>query len=178
MSMRSWFARNLFHSPQQVLPTDPVDGAVFARSARRRMAVDDCAAFLTGTLAEYRLEHGQMVLPWEWTNLLAHGDEAALHGELAGSREQPGPPDRRDRVATWRAARSYLVAELLSLAATCGPLADLQRSLLIPLELELAERRDTICWRPNEWLLAVEGVLSERRRRTLHLFPRPPRTPD
>ncbi len=114
--------------------------------------------------AEYRMAYGSP-WPWEWTNLLGQGDEQALrndaddgqhrHTECGGTRH------------VWQAARSSLAAELLDLAHSCGSLGGLQRSVIVPLELELAARAETVHWRPDEWVVAVEGVLSQKRRALL-----------
>ena len=66
---------------------------------------------------------------WAWTNLLAHGSRQDLCSER-----------RRFRVigGQWREGRSFLVAELLDLADEFGPLTEIQRTVLVPLELELA----------------------------------------
>lgn len=174
MSLRSWLARHVLHSPGPKAPSRP---------GRRRMelatSVDDCVAFLAGTLAEYRILHGQTVLPWEWTNLLAHGDLAALRYVSEGCWEQPALPVDEGPVATWQAARALLSADLLDLAEVCGlSLSDLQQSVVIPLELELAECSEAYDWGPEEWLVAVDAVFSARRRRTLHPFTRQPPTSD
>jgi hypothetical protein len=172
MSLRSWLARRVLPS-QEPKP----------RPGRRRMeletCVEDCAAFLAGTLAEYRVVHGQTVLPWEWTNLLAHGDLAALRFISAGCREEPVLPIDEGPVARWQAARALLIADLLDLAETSGrSLSDLQQSVVIPFELELAEFREAHDWGPEEWLVAVNAVFSAYRRRTLHPFTRRPPTSD
>lgn len=180
MSARSWIRRLVFIHPKGSVPTEPAETEANRprrESCRRRMAVDDCAAFLTGMLAEYRLDHGGYVAPWEWTNLLAHGGEEELRRELAARHHRTSAPERQDPITAWRAARSYLVAELLGLVETCGPLDDLQRSVLVPLELDLAARLDVAQWRPNQWLLAVDAALSARRRRVLHAYPRDPHSP-
>ena len=171
MSLRSWFARRALY------PQEP------KRSERRRTelatSIEDCAAFLTGTLAEYRILHGQTVLPWEWTNLLAHGDMAALRYISAGCWDEPTPPIDEGPVAAWQAARALLCADLLDLAQVSGhSLSDLQQSVVVPFELELAECPEAHAWGPEEWLVAADGVFTAYRRRTLHPFTHQPPTSD
>jgi hypothetical protein len=44
----------------------------------------------------------------------------------------------------WCEARSYLAAELLNLAEGYGPLSEVQRTMLVPVELEFASRARAI----------------------------------
>jgi hypothetical protein len=78
----------------------------------------------------------------------------------------------------WRAARSYLAVEVLNLAAEFGPLAELQRRVLVPLEQRLASRPEVAGWRPRQWVESVEAALDKHRqacRRTMTRKTRPPR---
>ena len=142
------------------------------RSSRRRRRVrcgnevEECEAFLTGHLAEAMVRRGEYVRPWIWINLLAHGSERELRelGGLGGRREQ----ERWSRTAagpvgpatSWRDARSYLAGEVLELADACCSLGEVQRSTIIPLELDLASRTELAWWRPHEWVIVVEAALS------------------
>jgi len=181
MSPASWFRRLTLHRG------DGRSAAEASGQAQNRVrtvrpgpatVTDGCAAFLLGSLVRYRLDHGEGVAPWEWTNLLAHGSEAALRDELATEHHQRPHAPERDDLATWEAARSYLVFELLDLAGTCGGLAALQQTVLVPLELELAARPDTDAWRPNQWLAAVETALGAARRQARQHVPRAPDAPE
>ena len=106
---------------------------------RRRSAavtmVRDCEAFLAGEYVE-RAEHASGGLPaWAWLNLLAHGS----HDQLVEATARLGAVDAdewRDR--RWRNAQGYLAGELLD-ACNGEPAAlrDLQRRVLVPLELDL-----------------------------------------
>lgn len=124
---------------------------------------DDCAAFLLGRLAEYRIEHGERASTWEWTNLLAHGSEDDLQGELEGSPCQ-SVFGRVDPADGWRAARSYLAAELLSLTGSAHDLSSLQSAVLVPLELDLAGDPSAVGWGPDQWVVVVESALRQYRR--------------
>lgn len=97
--------------------------------------VAECGAFLTGGLAAATLTRGRTPRHWEWLNLLAHGTEAQVH-ELA---QGAGQRARTLYEAKWLAALSFLASELLDVAASGAmSLRDLQRTVLVPLELELA----------------------------------------
>jgi hypothetical protein len=113
----------------------------------------ECEAFLHGTLAEFWDERGVMVPVWAWTNLLAHGSESMI----AGSTARPPKPRRINR--SWRIARSYLAHQLLGLSGTQGTLAGLQSSILIPLELEMADRPEVDRWTPRQWVDTVDHAL-------------------
>ena len=103
----------------------------------------ECGAFLDGTLAEYWDERGVVVPVWAWTNLLAHGSEELI----AESVVRPSRPRRAAR--SWRIARSYLAYQMLDLTDARCTLADLQRNVLMPLELDMAARPETGRWSPG-----------------------------
>lgn len=118
--------------------------------------VADCEAFLTGRYAERVVERGGTVPVWAWTNLLAHGRETDLRSEIAKTDGQ-----NSDR---WRAARAYLATELLDGARRGRSLADVQRTVLVPLELELAAEPGAETWGRQRWVGAVRSALAERGR--------------
>jgi hypothetical protein len=60
---------------------------------------------------------------------------------------------------SWRVARSCLAYNVLDLTDLEFTVADLQSSVLIPLELELAARDDVADWTPRQWVNAVEDTL-------------------
>jgi hypothetical protein len=110
--------------------------------------IADCEAFLLGLYVE-RLESQRVAVPvWGWTNLLAHGNDAALRAAAAVT-THPGGADG------WHAARARLAAELLR----SGTLAELQRDVLAPLELRLASRPDVEGWGPRTWVDVVRAAL-------------------
>lgn len=92
---------------------------------------DECEAFLAGRLGAYLRETGRLVLPIAWLNRVVHA-----------------PPDELDRLALlgasgapvprWEGAVGYLARSLLARSAETGrPVAELQATLLVPLELRL-----------------------------------------
>lgn len=136
-------------------PTQVTTGPT--RSAGKRL-VADSEAFLCGEYAD-SLEHSAVTVPpWAWTNLLAHGSEDevrdAAHGAGFGS-----PASQR-----WRAARAYLASEIIHVATDGVTLADVQRQVLVPLELELAARPGRRPWTPARWVVTVLAALSNYQR--------------
>ena len=123
-----------------------------------RELVGDCEAFLAGHLAESQEAGDRGVPVWAWTNLLAHGTEEELRIERALTHGWS-----RAWADEWRDARSYLAAELIDLTDDAGSLAEVQRSVLVPLELELASRGEVDGWEPHRWVGAVEAALTRYR---------------
>jgi hypothetical protein len=124
--------------------------------------VAGCEAFITGRYAEYFEERDQPVPAWVWMNLLGHG----THDELVSARGDLGSARGWARLnAAWRQARSYLAGEVLdAVDAGRGPLPQLQRRVLLPLESQLAV--DLAPGRNPKWLVtAVLAALEEDRRR-------------
>jgi hypothetical protein len=92
---------------------------------------------------------------WAWTNVLAHGSEEDLRAESAAVC-RGGTYGWR-----WRQARSYLAGEVLHCAQLHGSLAEVQRTVLAPLELKLASMPEVTCWTPARWAMTVETALTE-----------------
>ena len=132
----------------------------FGRLRRRRgiELVGECEAFLAGRLAERIEERAERVPVWAWTNLLAYGSEQDLCSERRRARQQcsvSGHP--------WCEGRSHFVAELLDLAHEYGPLAEIQRTVLVPLELEFASCTEVAEWEPFQWVASVDVGLGKCR---------------
>jgi hypothetical protein len=113
-------------------------------------------AFLLGGLVDYWDAKGMEVPVWAWMNLLAHGTVRRI-GECV---LRPDKPRRVGR--SWRLARSYLAFEVLDLTDMEFTLAELQSSVLIPLELEMAARPDVAGWTPRQWVDLVEDALRNK----------------
>lgn len=120
--------------------------------------VDDCRAFFQAQLAEHFEQRHQSVPVWAWTNLLAHGSEQDLRSD------QTLPEQQLAFDGQWHRARSYLAAELLALAGRSCPLVDLQRDVLVPLELDLASRPEVNGWSPPQWVSCVETAVYKHTR--------------
>jgi hypothetical protein len=119
-----------------------------------RQLVADCEAFLVGRYAD-ELDARRLTVPtWAWTNLLAHGSATDLRLR-AGTAPQGTPAS-----TAWRAARAYLATEILDSVDRGASLAELQRAVLRPLELQLAARRDVRAWRPQRWVRTVRAAVA------------------
>lgn len=114
-------------------------------------------AFLQGRFAELVEAQGEPVPVWAWTNLLAHGRAVDLRQASDVGRLGRAPSRR------WRAAQGYLAVEVLEAAERLGSLAEVQASVLVPLELSLASRAEVAHWGCNRWVRAVRSALGEQR---------------
>jgi dTDP-4-dehydrorhamnose reductase len=115
--------------------------------------VVECAAFLTGTLAEQLEAQGQSVPAWAWTNLLAHGSETLILESISR------PFRYRLLARNWWMARADLAEMVLDITHWSSSLLELQESVLIPLELDLASRPEISVWSPRQWQDAVTIAL-------------------
>lgn len=123
----------------------------------------ECEAYLSGELVEHRIAQHQDVLPWEWTNLLAHGSREALCKRSASDPSR-SPSSGIGINDVWQAARSYMASRVLDLVDDRRTLAELQRTVLVPLEHRLASSDEAIWWQPNEWVMEIEAALTRDRR--------------
>lgn len=113
----------------------------------------ECEAYLHGRLAEVLEEQGTSVPVWTWTNLLAHGSESQLYDSL----HRPSTPRRTGR--SWRIARTYLAYEVLDVTCEDFTLDELQSTILLPLELELAAHPEVERWTPRRWVDTVDEAI-------------------
>lgn len=126
------------------------------RRAEERALVAETEAFLEGDLAE-RLEASAGYVPaWAWTNRLAHASE----GQLAAEQGAVLQTEAASR-GKWRQARAYLAGEVLRAAALYGSLAELQRDVLVPLEIELSRKYGPRGCRLADWVATVEVALRQ-----------------
>lgn len=126
------------------------------RSALCRELVAESQAFLLGHLADEIARRNESVPVWAWTNLLAHGS----HEDLRAQREL-APASGATPVERWRAALTYLSAEVSGLAESLDSLAELQSDVLVPLELDLGSKPEVDWWSPGMWVKAVREKLAE-----------------
>lgn len=115
----------------------------------------ECEAFLGGSLAEYWDDKGMEIPVWAYMNLLAHGTVRQVGECLVG------PSRRGEPGHGWRVARAYLAFEVLDLTDLEFTLAELQSTVLIPFELEMAARPDAADWTPKQWVDRVEAALRD-----------------
>lgn len=99
---------------------------------------DEVEAFLAGRLVDYMATRHQPVPAWAALNRLAHSD----HDTLALLVEGAGLDTTGRSVAPhpWAAVERFAAAQIMIRAPTAERLAGLQRSTLVPLELDLVER--------------------------------------
>ena len=120
-----------------------------------RELVAECEAYLAGHYAQYLREAKRLIPTWAWLNVLAHGSEDDVAALAAGEPCRRGSTD----APVWQQAVAFLAQEVLNQVAARGrPLADLQRSTLVPLEFELAERP---ALSPATFVASVLGVLAQ-----------------
>jgi len=123
------------------------------RDIAENSMVAECAAFLTGTYAEQLETQGRPVPVWAWTNLLAHGNEDLILKSISQ------PFRHRLLARNWWMARAALADMVLDITHWSSSLLELQESVLIPLELDLASRSETSLWSPRQWEEAVTFAL-------------------
>ena len=101
-------------------------------SPRASSIVSECESFLAGRYAQHLRSAGRTVPPWAWLNRLTHGSAVDIRSLAAGDGDFPGDPRS--------AAVRFLAGELLARADDDAGLAVLQRDVLVPEELALADR--------------------------------------
>jgi hypothetical protein len=122
--------------------------------------VADCEAFLLGLYAERLMALDAPVPVWAWTNLLAHGSAHQLRAEAVHVAKGVTRIDAR-HTDGWRAARAHSAAEVLRATGPQCPLAELQSSVLAPLELSIASCASAEHWDRRTWLEVVRSALRE-----------------
>lgn len=129
-----------------------------SRTWERELVVE-CEEFLFGRYAQYLRDENRPVPTWAWLNVLAHGNEEDITALAASER-----PRRSCSDTVWQEALAFLAQELMSEATRRGhPLASLQRSTLVPLELEFAGRRGPADVEPVEFVSDVLRALAQHR---------------
>lgn len=115
--------------------------------------VSESEAFLLGRYAEYVDARAEPVPVWAWTNLLAHGTledlsraAAGVHGGWSSQRR-------------WRVARALAASEVVDAVRQGASLADVQRDVLVPAELAIADDRGAWVWTQQRWLASVRAAL-------------------
>ena len=124
-----------------------------ARRSSEQEVVLACEAFIDGRYVDHLEARRELVPPWAWLNLLAHGGVDDL---IAGS-------EMRVRIASstqrWRAARAYLAHEVLgALGGRPEALRALQSNVLCPLEFDLSSRTVLNCSPPQLVRTVLEAI--------------------
>jgi len=112
---------------------------------------------LSGHSAQWMADANRPVPVWAWVNALAHGSDDDITALASGD-----PPSAHDQSASvWQQALAFLAQELTSQATRPGcSLADIQRSTLVPLELELAGRQASGAGEPAQLVARVLSALA------------------
>jgi hypothetical protein len=95
--------------------------------------VSETQQFLNGHLLDVAFESGGDVPAWVWLSTLAHGDAPILERAQSWLSDHQG---MRPELNGWGRVLQHLTRRLLETSEAIGcPPSDLQRSLLVPLEL-------------------------------------------
>jgi hypothetical protein len=120
----------------------------------------ECESLLAGRYADYLCSRGRWAPPWTWVNALAHRSASELTS-LARGECQP-PDDDTPSADRWRRALMFLAEDVVSQLQRSGiTLDELQRTRLIPLELELC-RNPGRCSDPGQLAGLVMAVVRRR----------------
>lgn len=120
----------------------------------------ECEALLAGRYADFLCARGRPAPPWTWVNALAHRSAPELTA-LAGRERKPGVDDPHGP-DQWRRALTFLAEDVLAQVEVTGTTLDqLQRTRLIPLELELC-RNPHRCADPGQLAGVVMAVVRRR----------------
>jgi hypothetical protein len=129
-----------------------------------RYVATECEAFLQGTYVEYLRSTGSIIPGWAWLNVLAHSTE----GEIRCLSDSIAPlDDALAHEAQWQSLQCFLAGETLGLASATGrSVAEIQRSILVDVELALAregERRQlTPSYVVGRTMAAIHGHRRDR----------------
>ena len=101
-----------------------------------RELVEECAAFLAGAYPALLARHGRGIPPWAWLNPVAHGSRTELRTLASGYQPvgEDNPAGHPGPNMTWAEAVGVLADELNGFEDP----DQIQRDLLVPLELRLA----------------------------------------
>lgn len=126
-----------------------------------RQLIRECEAFMSGRLAEEMELAGQPVPSWAWLNMLAHGTHRQLRGIANGA--MIGQFVDAD---AWERGMSFLAREVLAVVdqhRCC--IDDLQRQVLVPLELEMTDDPTWVDTGPSLLVMRVVAALAHYRGR-------------
>lgn len=115
--------------------------------------VEECESFLAGGYVERCEACGEPVPVWAWMNVLAHGTDAELRAAAANRSE--GDEGHQ--------ALAFVAGELVDLIDDgCVDLEELQRDVLMPLELDVIACPAATRWSAAELVSALLRVLPVR----------------
>ncbi len=124
--------------------------------------VRECEAFLSGRLAEEMELTEQPVPAWAWLNMLAHGNIRQMRAMAGGALVRPIAG-----LEAWQRGLGFLAREVLAVLDEhrCS-VEDLQRQVLVPLELEMTTDPGWVESSPGLLVMRVVTALAHYRGRT------------
>ena len=131
------------------------------RSGPRALPQNEFDAYLDGSYVTWLLSNGQPVPGWAWLNRVAHGQLDDIRAMATHLRRLPAT---REEVGAWQQVAAFLAKEVVAAAGDEEQLLDLQRRVLVPVELHLAEE----WWaalKPIDLATTVVAALHDSRRR-------------
>ena len=112
-----------------------------ATTPAEREFSDACESFLHGAYADHLRSIGRPIPAWTWLNVLAHGTETQVRAITHTPPLATGDCQAAEKL---RQALVFLAGEVLDHAERIGGLGVLQRSVLIPLELQLVDSHKSL----------------------------------
>ena len=116
---------------------------------------DECEAYLHGAYVEYLAHRTRTVPPWVRINPLAHASRCELVA-LAQPSTRVSGTEAND---AWDDVVAFLAEEILRAARGPEELTELQRTVLVPLELDLARKSTSRTLSPRRLLGTVVAAL-------------------
>ncbi len=116
----------------------------------KHKGVAEVEPFLCGRYARHLINRKRPVPPWAWLNALAHGSSDDIIALTLSEPRRHTPWNSNE----WERALAFLALEVINqVTKRDGALTQLQRSTLVPLELELAGERSHLT--PAQFVLMV-----------------------
>ncbi len=129
-----------------------------ARPRSAAAVVAEATAIIEGTVADVAADTWSPP-PWTWINRLAHGSWEDISSLAQG---------RWRAMRVWEGATTFLAGEIRTCARTPEGLLRVQRSALIPLELDVLDGQVAAPNTPLELVSMVRGELDRIRRADDH----------
>lgn len=104
---------------------------------RALSAGNEFDSYLSGSYADWLMRRHRSVPAWAWVNRLAHGTIDELDELRAGVF---APVATTTDVSLWHQVLTFLASEVLDRAVDHDELRELQRTVLVPVELRLADQ--------------------------------------
>ena len=153
--------------PFHTIKGDGAPEASRKHKERFRDVATESELFLGGRYADHLISRGLPIPDWAWLNVLAH---SPAHVIAAVANREPGIPARWchrncdqarvDEVTAGQTAVRYLARELLRRARDGGRrIEDIQREVLVDLELQLAHKAEVAGCLPTGTLTPAQLIM-------------------